>query len=163
MSRLLQLLQKSWDLRPRQATLDLIPQVTARWPNSTGRPPPPHCSPLLGPAILPSSLSSLLSYLARGCQSAVSQYKAHSPPGRPWSLTKRDLGGGISLKKKKITYLAVSGLSCGAWGLASHGTQTPQLECVGPVVAAHELSCPVACGILVPRSGNRSLVPCIAR
>lgn len=57
----------------------------------------------------------------------------------------------------------MSGLSCGAWGLALRGTQTPQLECVGPVVAAHELSGPVACGILVPRSGDRSLVPCIAR
>lgn len=57
--------------------------------SSSSQPPP-------GPAILPSSLGSLLSHLPRGSRSAVSQDKAHSPPGRSWSLTKRDLGGGIS-------------------------------------------------------------------
>ena len=35
--------------------------------------------------------------------------------------------------------------------LSSCGAQVP--ECMGSVVAAHGLSCPAACGILVPRPG----------
>ena len=55
-------------------------------------------------------------------------------------------------------YLAVSGLSCGTrdlslWGagFSSCGTRAP--EHTGSVVAVRQLSCPAACGILVPRPG----------
>ena len=48
---------------------------------------------------------------------------------------------------------------CGACGLlvsargllSSCGARAQQLQHTGSVVAAHGLSCPVACGILVPR------------
>ena len=43
----------------------------------------------------------------------------------------------------------ISVLACGL--LSSCGVQAP--ECVGSVAAARGLSCPVACGILVPRPG----------
>ena len=57
------------------------------------------------------------------------------------------------------------GLRCGAWAslvavlglLSSCGTQA--LEREGPVVVVHGLSCPVACGILVPRPGIEPLSP----
>ena len=62
-------------------------------------------------------------------------------------------------------YLAAMGLSrgmrdfhCGMldlllWRafLSTCGTQAP--ESVGSVVAAHELSCPAVCGILIPQPG----------
>ena len=52
----------------------------------------------------------------------------------------------------------VHGLFVAARGLLSScGTQA--LERVGSGAAAHGLSCPVACGILVPRPGIEPLSP----
>ena len=49
-------------------------------------------------------------------------------------------------------FLAACGiLSCVALRLPVCGTWAP--ECLGPVVAVCRLSCPVACGILVPQPG----------
>ena len=48
--------------------------------------------------------------------------------------------------------VAVGGLpSCGTWAL----------ESAGSVVVAHRLSCPVACGILVPRPGIEPTSPAL--
>ena len=66
-----------------------------------------------------------------------------------------------------LIYVAVSGLGCGMQGLRTLYEIFPcraQALCCGaraslclwlrdPVVAAHGLSCPVACGILVPQPG----------
>ena len=55
--------------------------------------------------------------------------------------------------------MAVLGLSCGmwdlpvSWGIFHYGTQILYLRCKDSVVAAHRLSCSVACGILVPWPG----------
>ena len=43
--------------------------------------------------------------------------------------------------------------------LLSCGTQAP--ECSGSVVATHQLSCPMACGILVPQPGIKSEAPAL--
>ena len=47
----------------------------------------------------------------------------------------------------------------GARGLCSCGMGDPEL--VGSVVAAHALSCPAACGILVPRPGIEPAFPAL--
>ena len=52
-----------------------------------------------------------------------------------------------------LLFLAVLGLSC--------GTQDLQLWHAGSVVVALGLSCPVACGILVPRPGIEPTSPAL--
>ena len=67
-----------------------------------------------------------------------------------------------------------AGSSLRLWLLCSCGAQTPehmssvvcgrwalQLRCAGSVVAARGLSCPTACGILVPRSGIEPASPAL--
>ena len=57
----------------------------------------------------------------------------------------------IFLKYLFIYFLAVSSLSCGTWDLSLRHTGT-SLPCAGfSLVVVRGLSCPVACGILVPR------------
>ena len=72
--------------------------------------------------------------------------------------------------------LAASGLSCSMWDLPC-GMQNLSLWCVGSllrrsgfslllwhmgsVVVVHGLSCPVACGILVPGSGIKPVSPAL--
>ena len=69
--------------------------------------------------------------------------------------------------------MAASGLSCGMWDLllwhagsllqrgllSSCGARAP--EYAGSVVAAHRLSCPAACGILVPQPGIELASPAL--
>ena len=59
------------------------------------------------------------------------------------------------MKQIKFFYLfiffIVLGLRCGLWAFSSFGKQA--LESLGSVAEAHGLSCPGACGILVPRPG----------
>ena len=57
-------------------------------------------------------------------------------------------------------YCSAQALSgCGEWGLLSscsvwaYCCRALALQCAGSVVMAHGLSCPAACGILVPRPG----------
>ena len=50
--------------------------------------------------------------------------------------------------------MSASDLSCGMQGLS--------LQHLDSRVVAHRLSCPTACGILVPRPGGRTLIPCTA-
>ena len=60
-------------------------------------------------------------------------------------------------------FLAVSSLSCSMQDLSLQPTGFSLVRCrlsscgVGSVVAAHGLSCPTACGILVPLQGSN---PC---
>ena len=60
-----------------------------------------------------------------------------------------------------ILFLAASGLSCGAWPLCCSVPASLWLWHVGLVVVAHRLSCPVACGILIPRPGIEPMSPAL--
>ena len=60
----------------------------------------------------------------------------------------------FSVKKCLFLFLTLSGLSCGTWDLL--------LWLVGfSLVAVHELSCPVACGILVSWLGIKPIFPAL--
>ena len=67
-----------------------------------------------------------------------------------------------------IFYLAASGLSCGTWGILVAACRIFRcsmwglsLRHVGALVVAHGLSCPAACGILVPRPGIEPVSPAL--
>ena len=64
-----------------------------------------------------------------------------------WDLSLQRAGSSLRHAGSRACGLS----SCGMWAL----------ECAGSVVAACRLSCPVACGILVPRPGIKPMSPAL--
>ena len=61
----------------------------------------------------------------------------------------------------RIFYCGTRALHSGAWAQERVGSVV--WGTAGFLVEVRGLSCPVACGILVPRPGNRTRIPCIGR
>ena len=57
-----------------------------------------------------------------------------------------------------FTFFGYVGLSCITQDLW-YGAQAP--ECIGPIIVVHRLSCPTACGILVPRPELKHAFPAL--